>query len=278
MSVGDVRAFYEELPFNVHGSAEAMAAVVRPESVEHVFPDLHELVGSGRVRTAIEFGCGAGWLAHTLALHYGLEVTAVDFCASALARAREVSARLGISGVRFVESDLFAFDTPERFDLVVSMGVLHHTPDAARAFLHIARFVDAGGRVQIGLYHIYGRRPFLRTLRGVVAEQGEDAAFELYKKLDRRTTDETYLRSWFRDQVLHPHETQHSLREVMDWLDGSGFVLESTSINRFEPVTDLEAILASETDYEAVAEKALEKEQRFFPGFFSVLARRSDAR
>ena len=43
----------------------------------------------------------------------------------------------------------------------------------------------------------------------------ENALFEEYKKLDKRSSDETHLRSWFKDQVLHPKETQHTLAEIL---------------------------------------------------------------
>ncbi len=40
--------------------------------------------------------------------------------------------------------------------------------------------------------------------------------------------------SWFRDQVLHPHETQHTLKEVCEWLKEIGFKLKTTSIGKYD--------------------------------------------
>lgn len=275
-----VRSFYEALPFNYHAGAQSSVQAVLANQVAAVYPDLHALLASGRVRRALELGCGAGWLANTLAKHYGVEVVAIDFTAPALGRAREVATLLGIGPrVHFVESDLFAFQSEERFDLVLSMGVLHHTGDARGGVLHAASFVAPGGQLSLGLYHAPGRRVFLEALQGVAAREGEEAAFQRYRALDRaRGGDETLLRSWFRDQVLHPHETQHSLRELVEWLLPCGFELLSTSINRFEPIRDLEAVLALEPAYAERSRHALEVERRYFPGFFTALLRRAPGR
>ena len=50
--------------------------------------------------------------------------------------------------------------------------------------------------------------------------------------------DEVMLRSWFRDQVLHPHETQHTVEEVLPWIKAAGLEPRTTSVNEFRPVTD----------------------------------------
>ena len=269
-----VRTFYEALPFNYHGGVESSAEAVEANPVAAVYPDLHALLGSGRVRRALELGCGAGWLTNTLARHYGVDVTAVDFTAPALARAREVAARLGVTArTNFVQGDLFGFTSAAPFDLVVSMGVLHHTGDARGGVLHAASLVAPGGHLCLGLYHLPGRRVFLDALQGLAAREGEEAAYQKYRALDRvHQGDETLMRSWFRDQVLHPHETQHTLREVSGWLAGTPMELVSTSINRFAPIADLEAVFALEAGYAERSRRALEVERRYFPGFFTLLA------
>ena len=74
-----VREFYEAQPFNYHGSLDAAVATIRDNPVRDNYPDLHSLLESGDVGTVVEIGCGTGWLANSLALHYSSSVTAVDF-------------------------------------------------------------------------------------------------------------------------------------------------------------------------------------------------------
>jgi SAM-dependent methyltransferase len=272
-----VRAFYAELPFNFHGSVESSVEAVLADPVRATYPDLHTLLATGRVRRALELGCGAGWLANTLARHHDVEVTAVDFAPRALERARAVAVQLGTEGrVQLVAADLFSFVDSRPYDLVLSVGVLHHTGDTEGALRHAASLVAPGGHLYVGLYHAPARRVFLEALQGLAARAGEEAAFERFRALDHaHRHDETLLRSWFRDQVLHPHETQHTLREVVPWLEAAGLSLESTSVNRFGPVDDFAALVDLEATYVERARRALEVERRYFPGFFTVLARRT---
>src|SRR5207245_4997879 len=53
------------------------------------------------------------------------------------------------------------------FDLVYSHGVLHHTPDTARAVREIHRVLRPGGRAVVMLYHrnSYNYRVNIRGLR-----------------------------------------------------------------------------------------------------------------
>lgn len=280
-----VRDFYTDLPFNYHGTEEAALQAIRQPTIERAYPDLHaRLVAStGRGRRlrsdgplrVLEVGCGAGWFTHGLALHYPVEVDAVDLTPRALERARALAPLAGTEGrVHFRECNVFELESDTRYDLAVSLGVLHHTGDARRAFGRVAAAVRPGGHVYLGLYHAPGRRVFLDEMGRIAREEGEDAAFERYRRLDRvHAQDETLARSWFRDQVLHPHETQHTLKEACGWLDEHGLELLSTSINRFGPIRDRELLFEEELRYEEISRRALFEEERYFPGFFTVLAR-----
>ncbi len=273
-----VRSFYDELPFNFHGTLEsARQAIERPTVASH-FPDLHDLIEgrpAGR-RSVLDVGCGAGWLAHSLRRHYGARVHGIDLSARALERANELVVDFdGSAGeVSFALEDVFHFASDQAYDVGVSMGALHHTADPRAAFEIQRRHVRPGGALYLGLYHAPGRRVFLDALESVLRDSGEEAAFEAYCRLDRvRAGDRTLARSWFRDQVLHPHESQHTLREVAGWFDDLGVELVSTSINRFAPWDDRSALFDLEHAYEGAARRAIHDEGRFFPGFFTVLGR-----
>jgi SAM-dependent methyltransferase len=274
-----VRDFYEGLPFNYYSSAAAAAGSLRVNPLRSACPDLHALLISGDVRSVLDFGCGAGWLANTVARHYGIPATGVDFTAKAIARARSVSRELKTSDlVSFVVGDLFDFDGAAA-DLVTCTGVLHHTRSAHGGFERIQRFVAPRKYVHLGLYHRHGRKPFLELFQDLVAREGVEAAFRRYAALDSsRGGDATHRRSWFRDQVLHPYESTHTLAEVAAWLDAAGFAIERTSINGFEPFGRIDALFDAEKDYEEVSRRANVIEGRYFPGFFTVLARRMEDR
>ncbi|HYM30318.1 MAG TPA: class I SAM-dependent methyltransferase [Candidatus Cybelea sp.] len=269
----DVLAFYRELPFNYRESPERHAAAIRSDDSASNYPALLPLLASGRTRV-LEVGCGSGWLSNGIAFHHGCEVSAIDFNPIAIRRAKDVAQTLGVS-VHFEIADLFTFRPAKQADIAISLGVLHHTDNCAAAVARMCReFIAPGGRVFIGLYHRYGRRPFLEHFARL-RESGADerALLRAYAALDRRFTDETHLKSWFRDQVLHPHETQHTLSEMIPILEDCGMILESTSINRFQPFRSYDELIAEEPKFAGLAENHLVK-KNYFPGFFVFLARK----
>jgi SAM-dependent methyltransferase len=279
-----VAAFYDELPFNYGETAESAASIVRRRNqVETTYPDLDRVLRA-QAGSLLDVGCGAGWLSHTCAYHYGVHTLGIDLSATAVERAREIGDALGLTELtEFRVTDLFRRETTGAFDAVVSLGALHHTADLAGAVRIASERVAPGGALYLGLYHAFGRAPFLELFEpyrrlaaaGALGPDDFEQALALYAELDARTSDRTLVRSWFRDQVLHPHETQHTLRELAGLLADIGFSIDSTSINRFEPIDDLDALFELEVSYEASARRALEVDRRYVPGFFTVLARRT---
>jgi hypothetical protein len=128
----------------------------------------------------------------------------------------------------------------------------------------------------LGLYHHYGRKPFLdhfTKLRDGGAP--EDVLFAEFRRLNPNITDETHLLSWFRDQVLHPHETQHTYEEIEEFLRSEGFTVEATSINDFKRLPPRSDVINMERAMEPISKRALHAKGRYFPGFFVVWARRT---
>jgi SAM-dependent methyltransferase len=109
------------------------------------------------------------------------------------------------------------------FDYVISNGVLHHTSNCRQAFRRIARLARPGGYVIVGLYSAfsrqlhYGRRALFRWTG--MAPRWLDPHFRSISAAGKAE-------AWFQDQYCHPHETCHTIDEVMGWMaeDGLQFV------------------------------------------------------
>jgi SAM-dependent methyltransferase len=100
-------------------------------------------------RLVLDAGCGGGRYARLLGDH-GARVVGVDL-SSAVDKAAGLCA--GLPEVLIAQADLLDLPVAEgAFDLVYSIGVLHHTPDPRRAFGQIARRVKPGGRLAVWLY------------------------------------------------------------------------------------------------------------------------------
>ena len=287
-----VKDFYEELPFNRYGRAAEAASLIRAgNAIRASYPAVDALLRQPANRSVLEVGCGTGWFANAAAFHYGARVHAIDLCSSTIAAARAISNELGTaSRISYEQIDVFdvvpaALDDGP-FRIVNTLGVLHHTYDCRLALQRVLACVAPAGFVHVGLYHLHGRRPFLDLFAGVREQlaataapdrrqQLEDQAFALYRELcSQWMTDETLLRSWFRDQALHPHESQHTAEEVSGWLDAEGFECLATSINRYEPVTDWQAVFDEERRLGAVSYQRNVVDRVYYPGFFTLLARR----
>ncbi len=268
--------FYKELPFNYRQSASQHADGIRKNDMVRSYPGMAELFQPPGTRV-LEVGCGVGGFSNSIANYYACEVTALDFNPVAVARAGEVAKELGLD-VSFQVADLFEYTPPATFDVVVSLGVLHHTRDCLGAIRRVFKdFVKPGGHALIGLYHSYGRRPFLQHFEEMKTDGAtEDEMLARFSAMESRIVDKTHMLSWFRDQVLHPHETQHSLEEMMPLIEECGMSLVSTSINRFQAISSLDALYAEEKTYQQRAEDYL-KDGKYFPGFFVFLVSKPQA-
>jgi SAM-dependent methyltransferase len=112
----------------------------------------------------LDAGCGNARYAK-LANDWGARVVAVDISSAVDVAAQNVASRPDLD---VVHADLFKLPfRSNTFDAAYSVGVLHHTPDARRAFMSIKEIVKPGGWFGIFI-HGQGNRVLYfmnRTLR-----------------------------------------------------------------------------------------------------------------
>jgi SAM-dependent methyltransferase len=105
-------------------------------------------------KRVLDAGCGTGRHAQFAARYGATEVVALDL-SSAVEAARRNLAQF--DNVHVVQGDLLRppFRTPESgggFDLVYSIGVLHHLPDPHAGFRSLCRFLRPGGTIAVWVY------------------------------------------------------------------------------------------------------------------------------
>ncbi|MGA3113160.1 MAG: class I SAM-dependent methyltransferase [Syntrophobacteraceae bacterium] len=272
-----VLEFYKQLPFNYCSDVSAAAAEVvsgKQEILKFYVPISEEILLQDDLRV-LELGCGTGWLSTLLANYYGCSVTAIDFNAVAIEQAKRISEAVGLKAAnnpQFEVADLFLFDGPA-YDVVISHGVLHHTNNCIEGIRKACGLTKKHGHIILGLYNRFGRRPFLDYFDSLKAKgHTDEELLVFYKRLDpRHNHDDTLARSWFNDQVLHPHETQHTVSEVIEVFGECGVKWTSTSIDGYSsnPKPDLESILIEEKQMYDTGLRAID-ECRYYTGYFVV--------
>jgi SAM-dependent methyltransferase len=210
-----IRSFYEENPFPSYDGVEDIGDLVN-KGVKNPF-SARLLDAIGHNKLVLECGCGTGQLSHFLQLNNN-HVLGIDLSLASLALALEHKARNQLVRSAFAQMSIFNLAVKDAsFDVVISHGVLHHTHDARRAFAHIVRKAKPGGLVVVGLYNRYARIPtWLRSQ--VIGLAGPKIDFVVR----RRIHDARKAEIWIRDQYYNPHETWHSVDEVLGWFDENG--------------------------------------------------------
>jgi arsenite methyltransferase len=124
------------------GAAESFAGVANPFA-------LGALETGERV---LDVGSGAGMDSLVAAQMVGADgrVTGIDMTRQMLAKARAAADEMGAENVEFVfgEAEALPFDD-ERFDVVISNGVIDLIPDKNAVYGEIYRVLVPGGRIQV---------------------------------------------------------------------------------------------------------------------------------
>ena len=269
----EVLCFYEKLPFNIYGDFNTAVDQIKKWDPLIVYPELKKIISNFKKIKIIDFGCGGGWLVNSMSFHHKnkVEITGIDFNPKVIEYANKIKDLCNLDS-KFFTSDIFEFKSSEKFDLVISLGVLHHTNNCHEAIRYITSFNDQNSYLFLGLYHKYGREPFLNYFKNM-KNQSDDYKFKEYKKLHKNITDEKKMYSWFRDQVLHPHETQHTFEEISTLLIKLGYSIKSTSINKFDNINDLKDIYELEKECYEISIKKIQ-DNEYYPGFFIVTAKK----
>ena len=210
-----VQDFYEDNPFPSYEGLEEFGELVNKGRHNPFTSELLKAVGYNKL--VLECGCGTGQLSHYLQLNNN-HVLGVDMTLSSLKLALEHKLRNHLTRSAFAQMNIFDLAIKDdSFDVVISHGVLHHTADARRAFSCVARKAKPGGIVMVGLYNSYARiMTWIRSkLVGIV---GNSIDYVVRSRIqDERKAD-----IWIQDQYFNPHETWHSIGEVLRWFEEDG--------------------------------------------------------
>jgi ubiquinone/menaquinone biosynthesis C-methylase UbiE len=168
VDINTVRSYWDGRPCNIRNSDQEVGSKAYFDDVEerkyfvepHIppFADFQRWQG----KKVLEIGCGIGTDTMNFA-RSGARVTAVDLSEESLKIAKLRARVLGLENIRFYQAnaeELTSTVPVERYDLVYSFGVIHHTPHPEKALKQIRRYMDADSSLKIMVYHRHSWKVF----------------------------------------------------------------------------------------------------------------------
>jgi SAM-dependent methyltransferase/tetratricopeptide (TPR) repeat protein len=230
-----VQATYERYPYPRWTSLPKVTRSNYSDWLRSCYPDCTALRGRDRLDTLVA-GCGTGQHPITLATRFsGLDVTAIDLSTTSLAYARRMANLHGADDIRFLCCDILDVGALDRkFDLIESVGVLHHMEDPAAGLRALLCVLKPGGILKLGLYSELAREDVnhVRTLLPAALNMSDEQIRALrYGLLGGLQTGERsslyeirdfYTLNECRDLLFHPQEHQFTmvtLKRLLEALD-----------------------------------------------------------
>ena len=214
-------------------------------------------------------GCGTGQRSIAMARKFGApHMLAIDLSLASLGYARRKSEELGLP-IAYAQADILEMKAGERaFDLIESLGVLHHLADPFEGWGALLDLLRPGGVMLLGLYSETARRPVTAARARIAAlGTGDIRAFRQDLMRDPHTdasileSEDFFSFSAARDLLFHVQERHVSLGQIAGFIQSQNLRLLGLELDdavlaayrkRFpqdRPATDLACWEAFEADH-----------------------------
>jgi len=233
-----VREQYEENPYprwvklGVSIKAKSIAAVCDELKLQ-----LHsENIKNVSAPAILIAGCGTGQHSIGTASRFSnCNVTAVDLSLASLAYAQRKSNELRFTNIDYLQADiLHLHQMGKEFDIIESVGVLHHMDEPMAGWRVLVDLLKPGGLMKIGLYSKLARSQIVKARREIASLGIGTSATEIrnFRELLRlsesedtkrfKTISDFFSLSEFRDLVFHVQEHRFTLPQIKNCLNELG--------------------------------------------------------
>lgn len=201
----------------------------------------------------LDAGCGTGGATIALARQFpDSKVTGIDISPQSLEIAKEKSR--DISNIEFHSANLLDFDLGEKFDVVLSMGVLHHLANPVIGLKNLKKHLLPGGRIILWLYGTYGRyrlnlnqrmlsilfksveslQEKIKLTKDLLSKGHQDSLSCYFNVPNQRIEHKWELSrdwiltkdEWIVDQFLHYNETTLNIEDIFKLCDETELILD----------------------------------------------------
>lgn len=174
-------------------------------------------------KNVLDAGCGTGEIACSLATH-AKKVIGIDLSNASLAHAKMLAKKYQLKNIEFIEKNAFDLDAKEKFDVVVSLGMLHHTHNPEKGFEIVSHCVKNDGIFIMGFYHSLGglKQRVQKYLVGLFAGKNPEKRLQFIEKyLGKRLGK--HQRAFWADRIANPREHYYRISEIKKWFEENGF-------------------------------------------------------
>ena len=199
-------------------------------------------------------GCGTGQ--HSIGTSQriqGAQVLAIDLSVSSLGYAMRKTRELGLTSVEYAQADLLKLGSLGRsFDVIESVGVLHHLADPWAGWQVLLSLLRPGGFMEIGLYSAAARRNIVR-IWDFIAERGYGSSSGEIRRFRQDLIDsghsaefgaalnsaDFFSISTCRDLLFHVHEQRMTLTGIDAFLQKNklaflGFEIDAEVLHAYK--------------------------------------------
>ena len=237
----EVRQQYEENPYPRWISSEYAP---KPMSIGTKLFHMGVKISSGHLDNIqspelLVAGCGTGRQVIELATSIrNCQITAVDLSLSSIAYAKRKTDESMIKHIEYLQADILDLKGLGRsFDLIESLGVLHHMEDPLAGWNTLVDILRPNGLIRIGLYSELARQSVVRCRQLIESMKLEGNASDIRMLRNMIiNSDDLDLRqlfhfwdffslSEFRDLVFHVREHRFTIPKIQETLEylGLGF-------------------------------------------------------
>jgi len=226
-----VRGQYEANPYprwtHIPAQIQAHPALLLKNMFPHFSPPSF-LKPDMRILIA---GSGTGsHVAHVALKYPRAKILTFDLSKSSLSYAKRMTTKLGISNVEFRHGDILEAGVLEgEYDIIESIGVLHHMKHPIEGWGVLVGLLRDGGMFRAGLYSTRGRQGVFAARKAIAREGIGDSAAEIiafrqrvfldppngdFERIKRRV--DFYTTSNCRDLLFHVHEDNYTPKRLQE--------------------------------------------------------------
>jgi len=244
-----IRGFYETFPFPGLRPID-QDGLILIRRLRRYFDNCRKTGTTSRCRV-LDAGCGTGNTSISLAGQFiGADFVGVDLSAASLAQAKKAASEAQLPNLQFRRMNLMnPLTALGQFDMILCLGVLHHTEDVVRGLKNLREILRSEGELYLWIYGRHGRyrhtlnRRLLAMLLKTLPEG--DSAVEFTREFITRANHGVVIDDllgsnannpafrkvledpvWIADQFLNPNEILLDMEGLIRLCSACGFNIE----------------------------------------------------